>query len=111
MAENIKRRSIDAYSQFEDWLSDQPFWLQDAAYRIYHGLEIGEEQISSYADMCILQANKQKTEYKHLNPNESKKQEVSSCMTIIQLQQSSLTTLPTLTTAVADKLHAAVLAV
>ncbi len=85
MAENIKRRSIDAYSQFEDWLSDQPFWLQDAAYRIYHGLEIGEEQISSYADMCILQANKQKTEYKHLNPNESKKQEVSSCMTIQKL--------------------------
>lgn len=85
MADNIKERSIDAYSQFENWLSDQPFWLQDAAYRIYHGLEIGEEQISSYADMCILQAKKQKTEYKHLNPNDSKNQAASSRMTVQKL--------------------------
>ena len=85
MTENIKERNIDAYSQFENWLSDQPFWLQDAVYRIYHGLEIGKEQISSYADMCILQAKKQKTEYKHLNPNESKNQTVSSRMTVKKL--------------------------
>lgn len=63
MAKIINDPSIDAYSQFENWLTDQPFWLQDATYRIYHGLEIGEEQISSYADMCILQSKKQNPEY------------------------------------------------
>ena len=85
MAKIINDPSIDAYSQFENWLTDQPFWLQDATYRIYHGLEIGEEQISSYADMCILQSKKQNPEYKHLESNESKKHKDSSRLSVQKL--------------------------
>ena len=42
MAENVRTTTVDAYTQFEKWLSEQPYWLQDATYRIYHGLEIDD---------------------------------------------------------------------
>lgn len=85
MAGDSINSSVNAYAQFEKWLADQPYWLQDAAYRIYHGLEIGEEQISLYAEMCILQAKKQTAEYKHINANESKSHAASSRMTVQKL--------------------------
>ena len=62
MAESIRNNNIDAYTQFEKWLEEQPYWLQDAVYRIYHGLSIDDTQISKYADMCIAQAKKEKTD-------------------------------------------------
>lgn len=85
MAENIRTTTVDAYTQFEKWLSEQPYWLQDATYRIYHGLEIDDTVISLYADMCIAQAKKKKPEYKHIKPNESKNQTTSSCMAVLKL--------------------------
>ena len=85
MAENIKTTIVDAYTQFEEWLSEQPYWLQDATYRIYHDLEIDDAVISFYADMCIAQAKKEKPEYKHIKPNESKNQTVLSCMAVLKL--------------------------
>ena len=48
MAESTKKNDIDAYTQFEQWLGEQPCWLQDAAYRIYHGQPIDQEQIEVY---------------------------------------------------------------
>ncbi len=83
MAENTN--TVDSYTQFERWLGEQPYWLQDATYRIYHGLEVDDAQISIYADMCISQAKNEKTEYKHLKPNESKSHSSSSCMAVLKL--------------------------
>ena len=44
MAERMNKTGVDAYAQFEKWLGEQPYWLQDAAYRIYHGLPIEQDQ-------------------------------------------------------------------
>ena len=85
MAESIRNNNIDAYTQFEKWLEEQPYWLQDAVYRIYHGLSIDDTQISKYADMCIAQAKKEKTEYKCLAKNESKQKSDCSKMAVNKL--------------------------
>ena len=37
MAEIENKAYAEAYAQFESWLGAQPYWLQDAAWRIYHG--------------------------------------------------------------------------
>lgn len=37
----------EAYAQFGKWLTEQPFWLQDAAWRTYTGRKIDEEQIKA----------------------------------------------------------------
>lgn len=85
MAENTSTNTIDAYTQFENWLGEQPCWIQDATYRIYHGLEVDDVQIAKYADMCISQAKNEKTDYKQLKPNESKGQLSSSCLAVLKL--------------------------
>ena len=64
MAESITTNGIDAYAQFEKWLDEQPYWLQDAAYRIYHGQPIDEDQIADYAMMCVVQSKKGTPDYK-----------------------------------------------
>ena len=85
MAENIRSTPGDAYTQFEKWLSEQPYWIQDATYRIYHGIEIGDAVISLYADMCISQSKKEHTDYKHIKPNESKNQVATSSMAVLKM--------------------------
>jgi hypothetical protein len=45
MAERLSNTRTDAYAQFRKWLGLQPCWLQDATYRIYHGLSIDTKQI------------------------------------------------------------------
>ena len=85
MAESMSDNRNDAYAQFGKWLSGQPYWLQDATYRIYHGLEIDDAVISLYADMCIAQAKGERIEYKHIKPNESKGSESSSCIAVLKL--------------------------
>lgn len=60
-----------AYEQFEKWLLEQPYRLQDATYRIYHGIAIDDSQIDKYTEMCISQARKEKTEYMHLTDKEA----------------------------------------
>lgn len=85
MAESTKKTSMDAYTQFEQWLGEQPYWLQDAAYRIYHGQPIDQEQIEAYMAMCIAQAKKEKVDYKRLPKNGSRSQTVSSIMSVLNL--------------------------
>ena len=85
MAEDIKTTPGDVYTQFEKWLSEQPYWIQDATYRIYHGLDIGDAEISLYGDMCISQAKKEKTDYKCIKPDESKNQTATSSMTVLKM--------------------------
>ena len=85
MAEDTNKNSINAYAQFEKWLSEQPYWLQDATYRIYHGLAIDEEQISLYADMCIAQTRKESPQYRTISQNETNRQTDSSRMAVLKL--------------------------
>ena len=60
----------EAYAQFGKWLIEQPYWLQDAAWRIYSGKEIDDAQIKLYAEMCVAQAKGETPSYNHLNSNE-----------------------------------------
>lgn len=71
MAYNDNRLKEDAYTQFGHWVAQQPYWLQDATYRIYHGIKIADAQISTYADLCVSQAKKDQAPYLHMNPNAS----------------------------------------
>lgn len=87
MADNIRTTPGDVYNQFEKWLNEQPYWTQDAAYRIYHGLEIDDAVISLYVDMCISQTKKEQTDYKRIKPNESKKQMAMSSMTVLKMSE------------------------
>ena len=56
----------DAYTQFEEWLSGQPYWLQDATFQIYSGKPINDTLINSYADFCISQSRDEKVTFKKL---------------------------------------------
>ncbi len=85
MTESIAQNNIDAYAEFEKWLGEQPYWLQDATYRIYHGFAIDEAQISSYADMCIMQIRKEKPVHETLAQNESSRQMGYSHMAVVRL--------------------------
>lgn len=85
MAESITTNGIDAYAQFEKWLDEQPYWLQDAAYRIYHGQPIDEDQIADYAMMCVVQSKKGTPDYKKLPHNGTKIQAVSERMSAIRI--------------------------
>ena len=66
MAERLSNTRTDAYAQFRKWLGLQPCWLQDATYRIYHGLSIDTKQIETYADMCVSEIRKEKPSYRHI---------------------------------------------
>lgn len=50
--------TVDPYDQFEQWLLKQPFWVQDAAWRLYNKRPIDDLQIQLYAQMCIDQIQK-----------------------------------------------------
>ncbi len=54
----------EAYTQFGEWLKKQPWWIQDAAWRIYHGQTIDEKQIDQYVQMCVSQAKNVAMPYK-----------------------------------------------
>ncbi|HRV73402.1 MAG TPA: AAA family ATPase [Eubacteriales bacterium] len=60
----------EAYVQFENWLNEQPFWLQDATWRMYNGKKIDDEQIKIYTEMCIVQAKGKNPAYNHLASGE-----------------------------------------
>lgn len=57
----------EAYVQFGNWLTEQPYWLQDAAWRIYTGKPIDDEQIKRYAEMCVDQSKGKTPSYNHLD--------------------------------------------
>lgn len=85
MTESTTQVNRDAYAQFEEWLSEQPYWLQDAVWHIYHGHPIDESKISVYADMCIAQAKKENVKYKHLGENESRKTPGEDRISVLKL--------------------------
>ena len=59
MAASMSKTRADAYTQFRKWLGEQPYWLQDAAYRIYRGQKIEDKQIQTYVDMCVAEIRKE----------------------------------------------------
>ncbi len=67
---SVETTTSEAYVQFENWLTEQPFWLQDATWRIYTGKKIDDEQIKIYAEMCIAQAKGKTPAYNHLSSGE-----------------------------------------
>lgn len=73
----------EAYAQFGKWLIEQPYWLQDAAWRIYSGKEIDDAQIKLYAEMCVAQAKGETPSYNHLNSNEIFQQKGSRKVSVL----------------------------
>ena len=57
----------EVYSQFGEWLKKQPFWIQDASWRLYNKEEIDDKKIDEYISMCMLQSQKKNCEYMQLS--------------------------------------------
>lgn len=55
------------YDQFLSWLENQPYWLQDATWRLYNKRPIDDSQIKRYAQMCIEQAQNETITYQHVS--------------------------------------------
>lgn len=62
----MSEKTINAYSQFEEWLSSQPYWLQDATYQIYSGNPISDVLVNTYADFCVSEAKGEKVTFKKI---------------------------------------------
>ena len=75
----------EAYAQFGKWLIEQPYWLQDAAWRIYSGKEIDDAQIKLYAEMCVAQAKGETPSYNHLNSTEIFQQKGSRKVSVLSI--------------------------
>ncbi len=87
MAKQVPEEGKNAYDQFEKWLKKQPFWLQDATYRIYTGKVIDEEQINRYSDMCIAQNRKADVQYEHLSVDAIGNKKDSRRMSVLSLSE------------------------
>ncbi len=55
------------YDQFDQWLVKQPFWVQDATWRLYNQRPIDDNQILRYVQMCLDEAQGKSVEHKQLN--------------------------------------------
>lgn len=49
----------EIYKEFYKWITDQPKWIQEAIYRIYHQTTIIDKDIVELSDMCLNQIKKQ----------------------------------------------------
>lgn len=82
--DNIER-DLNPFVQFEQWLGEQPFWLNDAAYRIYHNLPIDDNQIDKYVELCIAQVKGEPAQYKVLSKGESVSQDKPKQLAVCKL--------------------------
>ena len=64
---SVSKTRADAYAHFRKWLGEQPHWLQDASYRIYHGQAIDDRQIQIYVEMCVAEIRREQCTFKHVN--------------------------------------------
>ncbi len=55
------------YDQFEQWLAKQPFWAQDATWRLYNKSPIVDSQIGLYVQMCLDQTQDKEVEFRHID--------------------------------------------
>lgn len=54
-----KVRMEEIYSEFYKWIMDQPKWIQEAIYIIYHHTAMTDNEIVELSDMCLKQIKKQ----------------------------------------------------
>lgn len=85
MTDSIGSTPDTAYTQFSKWLSSSPYWLQDAAWRIYNGKKIDDAVIRSYAEMCVTQAKKEKTAFNHLDPADVARKRNQATVSVLSL--------------------------
>lgn len=68
MTENTKTSVIESpYDQFGQWVIKQPFWVQDAVWRLYNKRPIDDSKIHEYAQMCLDQLQNKAVVYQHIN--------------------------------------------
>lgn len=85
---NVESTTTDeAYAQFGKWLNEQPFWLQDAAWRIYNNKKIDDEQIGFYAEMCIAQIKDEMPTYKHLTSSDMVRSKSNKKISVLSLSE------------------------
>ncbi|HHW94485.1 MAG TPA: ATP-binding protein [Mogibacterium sp.] len=65
-----REKTIRAYIDFSEWLIEQPYWLQDAAWNIYNGKDIDNNKINKYVDFCIDQILGEKIDFKSLKQSD-----------------------------------------
>lgn len=85
MTDSIGSTPDTAYTQFSKWLSSSPYWLQDAAWRIYNGKKIDDAVIRSYAEMCVTQAKKEKPAFNHLDPADVARKRNQATVSVLSL--------------------------
>lgn len=85
---NIKKTIHEAYTQLGKWVNEQPFWLQDAAWRIYSNKRIDDEQIKIYVEMCIAQSkNDAQPDYNHFDIRELECHKNNKNVAIVSLSE------------------------
>lgn len=60
----MKSEEVEA---FQNWLENQPYWLQDFTYKFYSGIEVDSKIIAEYAALCLNQIEKRDCKYNKLN--------------------------------------------
>ena len=85
MAASMSKTRADAYAQFRKWLGEQPYWLQDAAYRIYRGQKIEDKQIQTYVEMCVAEISKEQYDFNHIDDTEIEAGKTATRMAVLSL--------------------------
>ena len=73
------------YVKFEKWLHNQPYWLRDAAWRIYNSKPIEDAQIETYVDMCIKQTKKESVDFKELKSQATLPNTIQEQLSILKI--------------------------
>ena len=73
------------YVKFEEWLHKQPYWLRDAAWRIYNAKPIEDAQIEEYVDMCIKQTKKESVDFKELKSQATLPNTIEEQLSILKI--------------------------
>lgn len=83
MKEDTNNSKVEnPYNQFEQWLQNQPCWLQDATWRLYNKQPIDDSQINKYVQMCLDEAQNKTVVYQRINKDTLEKGEVKPQITI-----------------------------
>lgn len=85
MAASMSKTRADAYAQFRKWLGEQPYWLQDAAYRIYRGQKIEDKQIQTHVEMCVAEISKEQYDFNHIDDTEIEAGKTATRMAVLSL--------------------------
>lgn len=65
-----RKNTNRVYIELSEWLVEQPYWLQDAAWNIYNGKEIDDSKINNYVKFCVNQVQKQNVAFNCLQQSD-----------------------------------------